>query len=203
MGKNGYSAGMVSKPFWYIEFKKTIKLLQEGKSFDNIKKLSIEQNIFSVSKEYRAKEIYNCVSGRAKVFDNEMIDLFCKSDIATTKIMALITVIKTDRLFFEFLYEVYREKILLGIRVLENSDFSIFFKNKQMQDETVASWKDYTLKKLSNSYINYLTDAGLLSTSSGRMEITPPILDVVLERYLVATKQSQIVKAITGVNFNA
>lgn len=139
MVKNGYSAGMVSKPFWYVEFKKVIKLLQEGKTLDDIKKLSLEQNIFGVSKEYRAKEIYNCVRGRAKIFDNEMIDLFCKADLATTKIMALIAVLKTDRLFFEFLYEVYRDRVLLGIRVLEDSDISIFFKNKQMQDETVAS----------------------------------------------------------------
>jgi len=203
MDRNSYSAGMVSKPFWYVEFKKVMKLLQSGSTFDDIKRLSLEQNIFGVSKEYRAKEIYNCVSGRARIFDSEMIDLFCKSDLATTKIIALIAVIETDRLFFEFLYEVYREKIMLGNWVLEDSDISIFFKNKQMQDKNVASWKDYTLKKLSNSYVNYLTDAGLLSINSGKKKITPPLLDVTLEKYLIVNNQIQIMKAITGRNFNA
>lgn len=202
MSKNDYSAGMVSKPFLFVEFKKVIKLLHEGNSFADIKKLSLEKNIFGVSKEYRAKEIYNCVSHRAKTFDADMIALFCLSDLATTKAMTLIAVLKTDRLFFEFLYEVYLEKIQLGIRVLEDSDISIFFKNKQMQDENVSSWKDYTLIKLRNSYINYLRDAGLLTISSGKKKITPPILDAALEKYLINNKETQILKALTGVNFN-
>jgi len=200
MRTSDYSAGMVSKPFWYIEFKKVIKLLHEGKNFNDIRKMSIEKNIFGVSKEYRAKEIYNCVSGRAKVFDEQMITLFCTSDLATTKIMALIAVLKTDRLFYEFVYEVYREKVMLGIRELEDSDISIFFKNKQSQDENVASWKDYTLKKLRNSYINYLRDAGLISTSSGKKEITPPILDKALVKCLQDHNDIKIINAFTGVN---
>jgi hypothetical protein len=195
-----YSAGMVSKPFWFAEFKKVIKLLKEGCSFDDIKKMNLEENLFGVAKEYRGKEIYNCVSSRAKVFTDEMINLFCTSDIATQKVMALISVLKTDKLFYEFLYEVYREKVIIGIMELEDSDISIFFKNKQAQDETVASWKDYTLKKLRNSYINYLRDAGLIFENESKKEITPPILDVALERYLQSQNEQYIVKALTGEN---
>lgn len=200
MRKSEYSAGMVSKPFWYVEFKKVIKLLNEGKSFDDIKEMSIKENLFGVPKEYRAKEIFNCISHRAKVFDNEMINLFCTVDLATTKVMALIAVLKTDKLFFEFVYEVYREKVMLGIKELEDSDISIFLKNKQAQDETIASWKDYTLKKLQNSYVNYLRDAGLINTSTGKKVITPPILDIALERTLKAHNDEQFIKAITGVH---
>lgn len=195
-----YSAGMVSKPFWFVEFKKVIKLLQEGYSFDDIKKMSLEENIFGVAKEYRGKEIYNCVTHRAKVFDDEMINLFCVSDITTQKVMALISVLKTDKLFYEFMYEIYREKVMLGVSELEDSDISIFLKNKQAQDEAVASWTDYTLKKLRNSYINYLRDAGMISENAGKKEITPPILDVALERYLQSQNEQQLIKALTGVN---
>lgn len=194
-----YSAGMVSKPFWFAEFKKVIKLLHDGYSFDDIKKMNLEENLFGVAKEYRGKEIYNCVSARAKVFTDEMINLFCASDIATQKVMALISVLKTDKLFYEFLYEVYREKVIIGIMELEDSDISIFFKNKQAQDETVASWKDYTLKKLRNSYINYLRDAGMIFESGSKKEITPPILDVALERYLQSQNEQHLIKALTGV----
>jgi hypothetical protein len=161
--------------------------------------MNLEENLFGVAKEYRGKEIYNCVSARAKVFTDEMINLFCASDIATQKVMALISVLKTDKLFYEFLYEVYREKVIIGIMELEDSDISIFFKNKQAQDETVASWKDYTLKKLRNSYINYLRDAGMIFESGSKKEITPPILDVALERYLQSQNEQHLIKALTGV----
>ena len=195
-----YSAGMVSKPFWFAEFKKVIKLLHDGYSFGDIKKMNLEENLFGVAKEYRGKEIYNCVSARAKVFTDEMISLFCTSDVSTQKIMALTSVLKTDKLFYEFMYEVYREKVMIGILELEDSDISIFFKNKQSQDETVAAWKDYTLKKLRNSYINYLKDAGLISGDTAKREITPPILDIALERYLQSQNEHHIIQALTGVN---
>jgi hypothetical protein len=196
MRKMQYSAGMVSKPFWFLEFKKVIRLLYEGRSFDEIKAMSTEENLFGVSKTYRAKEIFNGVTIRAKPFDADMIEIFCTSDLATTKIMALIAVMKTDKLFFDFLYEVYREKIIIGTLELNDSDISIFFNNKQRHDDSVAKWKEYTLKKLRNSYQNYMRDAGLLSE---RNEITPPLLDVTLERYLSSHNMNDYVKALTGV----
>ena len=59
MPKNDYSAGMVSKPFMFIEFKKIMMLLDRGLDYDEIKRVSLEENLFGVPKIYRAKEIYN------------------------------------------------------------------------------------------------------------------------------------------------
>ena len=39
MGKREYSAGIVSKGFWFLEFKKFLGLLREGKSEIEIRKL--------------------------------------------------------------------------------------------------------------------------------------------------------------------
>jgi len=199
MAKSEYSAGMVSKPFWFLEFKKVIRLLHDGCSYDEIKEKSLNENLFSVSKAYRAKEIYSSVTRRAKVLDNDMIELFCSTDLASSKIIALISVVKTDRLFFEFLYEAYREKIILGIPELTDSDINIFFKNKQSQSEAVAAWKDYTLRKLGNSYLNYMCDAGLLFNDAGVKKITPPVLDSTLEKYMMSHNMEQYVYALTGV----
>lgn len=98
------------------------------------------------------------------------------------------------------MYEAYREKVILGAIELIDSDVSIFFKNKQEQNEDIASWKDVTLKRLSSSYINFMTDAGLLTLSNKQRKITPPILDVALEHYLKDKGDMQMGKAITGVS---
>ncbi len=79
--------------------------------------------------------------------------------MSTQKNINLICVLKTDRLFFEFLYEVYREKVILGIDTIENIDMRIFFNQKEMQSEEVAQWVDITKKRLSNIYTNYMIDA--------------------------------------------
>lgn len=146
-----YSASAVSRPFWYVEFKKVMSLLNRGMSYEEIRTKVLEENLFDVAKEYRAKEIYGAVARRAKVLDQQGVALFCNSDMATMKLIEFIAVMQTDRLLAEFMHEVYREKVIVGDFELRDADFNTFFKRKQDQDEGMAGWKDYTLKKLRNS----------------------------------------------------
>lgn len=194
-----YSAGLVSQSFWFVEIKKIIKLVNDGMTEDEIKKLCIDENLFGTMKEYRAKRIYGYIWNRTKKLDKAMIELFCTSDIATQKVINLIAILKSDRLFLEFMFEVYREKNILGINVIEDSDVNIFFKNKEIQSEDVAAWSDATKCRLRSIYINYLTDSNLLTVVEKKKIITPPILDIALERYLEANGDDTILKAITGV----
>lgn len=200
MIESAYSAGLISQSFWFIETKKVLKLVYEGKTEDEIKHLCIEENLFGASKEYRAKRIYGYIWKRVKHLDNKLVELFCESDLATQKLINLIAILRSDRLFFEFVYEVYREKIILGVPTLEDSDVNIFFGNKETQNESIAKWTDATKRKLRSCYFNYLTDANLITLVNKERTVTPPILDVAVERYLTAVGDSVIVKAITGVN---
>lgn len=195
-----YSAGLMSQSFWFIEFKKLVKLISSGVSDDEIRQICIEENLFGAAKEYRAKRMFGYILGRAKKLDSTMIDLFMNSDLNTQKIINLIAILKGDRLFFEFMYEVYREKVILGVPTIEDSDLKIFFSNKESQYEEIEVWKDTTKKHLRSNYINYLTDAGLITVVNKEKTITPPLLDIALERYLEAIGESVIIKAITGVN---
>ena len=65
---------------------------------------------------------------------------------------------RQDTLFFDFVYEVVREKMILGSDELTDADVRIFFKNEQEQSEKVASLQDYTLRRLGSC---------LLYTSNG------------------------------------
>lgn len=200
MTNETYSAGLISQSFWFIEMKKIIKLIADGKTEEEIKKLCIEENLFGAAKEYRAKRIYGYIWNRAKQLDEKMIELFINSDLATQKLINLIAILKCDRLFFEFLFEVYREKSILGVPAIEDADVNIFFKNKETQSEDVVNWTEATKKKLRQTYLNFMVDANLISVVGKEKTITPPILDIALERYLEATGNGSIVKAITGVN---
>ncbi len=194
-----YSSGLMAQAFWFVEIKKVINLICEGKSDEEIKRICIEENLFGAPKEYRAKRIYGYIWNRVKKLDKQLIEMFCSADLETQKLINLIAIIRSDRLFFEFLYEVYREKNILGVPALEDADAHIFFKNKETQDETIAAWKDATKNRLRSVYFNYMTDANLLATADRKRTITPPILDASLEHYLDACGDSAITKAITGV----
>lgn len=195
-----YSSGLVSESFWFIEFKKIIKLRNEGKSWDDIRDLCLNDNLLGISKEYRAKRIYGYLKNRVDVLDEDLINIFINADLTTQKVINIIAIAKKNKLFFEFLYELYREKVLLGAIVLTDSDISNFFKNKQEQDEDISKWTDVTLKRLSSTYMNFLTDAGFLTVIDKQKRITPPILDISLENYLKDNDENQILKAIRGID---
>lgn len=199
MKRKEYSAGMVKLSFWFAEFRKVIELLSNGKTLPEIKQMNVQENIFSAPTQARAIQIFNTVSTRVKGLDTSSYAVFAKSDISTQKFIALIAVMQTDSLFFDFVYEVYREKLILGIDELADSDVGIFFKNKQLQSEKVAKWTDYTLKRLGTCYKTMLMEAGLIDQGTGTRKILKPILDKDLEECLKINGMETTLRALTGV----
>lgn len=199
MKSKTYSAGMVKTLFWFSEFRKVVHFINRGKTLNEIKALNLVENIFAAPTERRAIQIYNTVSGRVKNLDPCFYPLFEASDISTQKMIALIAVMQTDQLFFEFMYEVYREKLVIGSNELTDSDVRVFFKDKQLQSDKVASWTDYTLKKLGSAYKSVLMDAGVVDRSTGNKRILKPILDQKLEECLKSNGMDLMIHALTGV----
>lgn len=199
-GAATYSAGLMSQSFWFLEFKKAVKLRQEGLNYGEIKKKCVEENLFGAAKEYRALRMAGYIITRIKTMDDTLIELFCSSDLATQKLINLITILRTDRLFFEFVYEVYREKVVLGMEFMEDTDVNVFFTRKETQSELISGWKESTKKHLRSCYLNFMTDANLLTVIEKKKTISPPILDIALEHYLKSVDEETMVKALTGVN---
>jgi hypothetical protein len=199
MPRKEYSAGMVKLPFWFSEFKKMISLLNSGKTLSEIKSLNVKENIFSAPTEARAIQIFNTVSTRVKALDQSFYTLFEQSDVTNQKLIALIAVMESDSLFFDFMYEIYREKLIIGIDEISDSDISVFFKDKQIQNERVAKWTDYTLKRLGTSYRTVLMESGILERSTGSRKIMKPIIDRALEQKLKDCGMEMTLRALTGV----
>lgn len=195
-----YSAGLMSQSFWFLEFKKAVKLRQDGMGYDEIKKKCIEENLFGAATENRVKRMAGYIVNRLKMMDDALVQLFMSSDLATQKLINLIAILRADRLFFEFVYEVYREKVILGIDCLEEADVNVFFTRKETQSDLIAGWKESTKKHLRSCYLNFMTDANLLTIIEKKKSITPPILDIALERYLKSVDEEAMIKALTGVN---
>ena len=194
-----YSAGTVKLSFWFSEFRKVIQLLNSGKAMEEIKAMNIEENIFAAPTAARAIQIFNTVSARVKSLDVSFYELFEKSDVATQKLIALLAVMKTDSLFFDFIYEVYREKLIIGSNRISDTNIRIFFKDKQLQSEKVAKWTDYTLKRLGACYKTMLMEAGVTDRASGDRELLKPILDNALEKCMRDNSMELFIHALTGV----
>ena len=199
MNKKPYSAGAVKHSFWFMEFRKVVSLRAEGKTWDEIKQLNEDENIFGAPTPLRANQIWSTVSGRIKCLDDSYYPVCQACDVSAQKLLALVEAMAYDTLFAEFVYEVIREKLIIGSNEYADSDIRIFFKNKQEQDEKVAKWTDVTTKRLGACYKTLLFEAGLTDKGKDLRKILKPILDPAMERWLLDQNMEYYVKALTGV----
>lgn len=199
MKRKEYSAGAVKFSFWFMEFKSVVKLLAEGKSYEEIKELAQNENLFATSTPARSNQIYSTVTARIKALDESFYPVFIKGDVSTQKLFVLTAAMAHDTLFFDFVYEVIREKMIIGSNEYADSDIRIFFKDKQIQDEKVAKWTEATLKRLGRCYKTMLYESGITDKGKETRKILKPILDREMEQWLMDHEMEPIVKALTGV----
>ena len=194
-----YKSTIKSRPYLYKETKKTVTLVNKGISLEEIRNKSLEDNIFQLESETRKREVASTIINRLKSTDKFIMEKIEDSNVETSKILVLYTIMKTDRLFFEFMNEVYREKILLKDLFIRDKDFYIFFQNKREQSERVASWKEYTFKKLKQVYIRILFESGLIVNQKGDREIKIPIIDSKVKEHLYSIGDEVYINAILGI----
>ena len=199
MERREYSAGAVKLSFWFPEFRKAVQLLAAGSSFDEIRRESQEENIFGAPTQRREDQVCRTVLTRVQSLDSSFYPVFLSGDLATQKLFALAAVMACDTLFFDFVYEVIREKLIIGSNELEPKDVRIFFRDKQAQDARLAQWTDYTCQRLGTCYRTMLYEAGLTDKSKETRKIFKPIPETELRQWLEAHDMGLIVKAWTGV----
>ena len=191
-----YSAGMTSKIFGFVESKKMAEIMISGYSKEELTQIIEEQNLFSLRDTKRLRRTVNYVYERLTSLPEEALSIIASSDIETGKVLVLVGIMRTDALFGEFVYEVYRMKKILGERAIENRDLNDFFDDKANQSNEVAGWSEASVKKLKNVYIRNLVDAGLLEDAKNRnvknMSISSKVEKILrdngMETYLKAVK---------------
>ena len=174
MNRKEYSAGAVKHSFWFMEFRKVVSLRLEGKTWEEIKRLNEEENIFGAPTTLRATQIFNTVSARVKSMDDSFYPVFEACDLAS-------------------------QKMIIGNNELADSDLRIFFKDKQQQSDKAAKWTEATIKKLMVSYKSMLYEAGVTNKAKNVREIYKPLPDPAMERWMKDQGMNYQLKAITGV----
>jgi hypothetical protein len=92
---------------------------------------------------------------------------------------------KTNPLVFDFMNEVYREKVELMINKITDADFNQFMDVKSQQIDIVAKWKDANKDKVKGALRNMLIEAGMLRDMGSFYMILVPVLDMDLVQNLL------------------
>lgn len=193
-----YSAGMVSQLFSFVESKKTAALIVQGLTKEQMREKVMSENLYQLKNETRLRKTFNYVYNRLNSLPEGAVGLLVKVDNENAKLLTLISIMNTDKLFFEFVYEVYRGRIILGEKSIEQRDINRFFDEKAGQSEEVASWSESAIKKLKQCYIKNLVDAGLLESTKYK-EIKHALVNYRIEELLTKHGMQAHISAVKGV----
>ncbi|MDO7203413.1 DUF1819 family protein [Paraclostridium bifermentans] len=73
----------------------------------------MEENIFQARSEHYKNKIATTVLMRLNTLDEYLINKLANSDLDTAKQISIYSIMKSDKFFFEFMNEIYQDKILL------------------------------------------------------------------------------------------
>lgn len=102
-----YNAGITSHALWLQEFKRGVSLYLDDKSVDEIKAASDEENIFQMTTADQAKRVSRNIVRRITSLPVSVIEIFPHLDISNQKLVALLSMMLTNPLVDDFVYEVY------------------------------------------------------------------------------------------------
>lgn len=196
-----YNGGIASYAIWLPEFTKFISMYQDGKSIDEIKQLSDDENIFQMSSKVRAKRCSRNLAVRIKALPESIIDLYPRLNTTNQNLVALVSMMLTSRILDEFVYEVYRPKVLIHDDTLKNYEIEAFINNKRIESTEVANWSLNTIKRLKGALKTFLRDAGLLeniSKSQKEDKLIFPLIDSQLALIMKNEKLDYELAAIGG-----
>lgn len=190
-----YSASLTSDAFLYYELKQVLKLKIDGFSDKEIRDKVMNENIFQYKSKESSKRLISSIFTRIKVLDDILIKMLLEEPMDTGKIINLYTIMKTSRLFYDFMNEVVREKLEFNYDVLEKKDINIFFTGKAEQDEIVAGWSETTKRKLKQVILKILSEANILDDTKS-CKLSRLIIPIELKDYIIDLGDKEYIKAM-------
>lgn len=184
---------------WHQELKQTIQLVQNNHlSFVDIKSLNKEQNIYNASSESFSNEICNAVIRRIKAVNDGFMMFYLSENSETQKLMSLITIMLTDRTVFEFMDRVFKEKLILGDKKINDSEFLEYMHDLQNQDLNAAKWTDAGIKRWRTYIKTSLMEAELIEDNDQSNRILRPIISDRFKNFLLYEGLERVYKIFAG-----
>ena len=162
--------------------------------------MSQNENIFNAASSSRADNIRVVTARRVKAVNEEFLDFFTSQDAMTQKQLCIVLVMLTDRTFYEFMNNIFREKMILGVSELFDSDLIGFVHRLQESDERIAKWSDAAVIKVRDNYKHILKEAEFISESGTTREIVRPIVSDAMKTFLQDEGLTPIYKILAGEN---
>jgi hypothetical protein len=154
------------------KFEKVLRHLSLGEDIDIT-------NDLGNGKSSTGTRVLSDLNKRAKVLNQEMIDLYLESDFQTQRSIAYLSICKAYDFIRDFVIEVIREKFLVYDYQITEGDFITFFRRKCEMHSEMDTLTDDTRYKIKQITFKLLEQVGMIDDVKSKT-IQPQIMDVKL-----------------------
>lgn len=199
MNKKPYSSSIKKTPFKYTISKKIAKLMLEKLDRNEVYNKCFNENYVEIDSLERRREVTNVIYERLLELDHFLLEQFYDGDVVTSKFILVYAIAKNDSLFFDFLFEVYREALLGNKNYISMDDFETFFASKKESDIIVSKWGHFTIEQLSKGYRNILVESGLGIRVKRNIEVISTTIHPSVEEHIQLIGDREFLQALLGV----
>lgn len=176
-----YNGGLTREQFLFYETRTVARLMIEGLSDEEIVEKVITENLFQNPTEKMLKNLATVCCNRLHAMeDDDLVAAIANQSYDVAKQICLYAMMKQYRLMWEFMITVVGEKYRMLDMSFGNIDMNSFFMRLQEQDETVASWKESTIKKLKQVLKKVLVENEYLDSPRAD-HLNPVMISSILE----------------------
>lgn len=200
MNKKPYSSAIKKTPFKYTISKKISKLMLDKLDRNEVYDKCYNGNYIEIDSLERRREITNVIYERLLELDNFLLEQLYNGDIVTSKFILVYAIAKNDSLFFDFLFEVYRDSLLGNKNYISIDDFEMFFASKKESDAIVSKWGKFTIDQLAKGYRNILVESGLGVRVKRNIEVKKAMIHPAVEEHIQLIGDNEFLQALLGVN---
>ena len=195
---NKYRTALMNRPFMNIESKRIAEMMLQGKSEEERRYEAVELNAIQMPSLDRRKTSYKEISHRLSLLDDFLLEKFMNSDADTAKAILAYAILQADQLYYEFMREIYLEKILLLQKDLAKKEVINFLYKKAEQSEVVAKWADNTKERLAVGFIQMMRESGFILSNHEEHQVKRPFINQSVGEYLRKNGIKPIVEIMLG-----
>lgn len=177
-----YSAKLTGEPFLFYETKILAEYMNNGMPSIDIKKKNIEENLIKYSKPTSILRVNSPIIRRLETLNKELLEVFVEGDLETSKLILLYAIMKNDRLVKEFVFDLYKDKLLMREEIITKPQIDFWFDSKIRCSETLKSISYATENKLKQVIMKIMQDSGLVKKEKSLFKIIRPLLS---EKYII------------------
>ncbi|MBD5823472.1 DUF1819 family protein [Lactococcus petauri] len=181
MRSDKYSGALTAEQFLFHEMRIVAKKYLEKQLIEKIISEVKKDNLFQYPTERQVSRMVRACFKRANLLDNDkLVAEIINTPTEVAKQINLYSIMRYNRLVWEFMVDVVGEKYRQNDDTLTVKDINEFFTRLQEQNDSVASWSEATIKKLSQVLRKCLVEVEILDSSKST-KLNPILISTELE----------------------